>query len=68
MVMSKKKFSLTAFLCRFYVYILLLIMYAPILLLIAYSFTDTKIIGNWNGFTLKLYQSLFRDSVIMQAF
>ena len=66
--MSKQKFSLTAFLCRFYVYILLLIMYAPILLLIIYSFTDTKIIGNWNGFTLSLYESLFRDSEIMQAF
>ncbi len=66
--MSKKKFSLTAFLCRFYVYILLLIMYAPIILLIVYSFTDTKIIGNWNGFTFRLYESLFRDSEIMQAF
>ena len=66
--MSNKKFSLTAFLCRFYVYILLLIMYAPIILLIVYSFTDTKIIGNWNGFTFSLYKSLFRDSEIMQAF
>ena len=66
--MSNKKFSLTAFLCRFYVYILLLIMYAPIILLIVHSFTDTKIIGNWNGFTFSLYKSLFRDSEIMQAF
>lgn len=64
----KKKFSLTAFLCKFYVYILLFVMYAPILLLIAYSFTDTKLIGNWNGFSMALYRALFRDREIMQAF
>lgn len=64
----KKKFSLTEFLCKFYVYILLFIMYAPILLLIAFSFTDTKIIGKWGGFSLHLYKALFRDTEIMQAF
>ena len=64
----KKKFSLTEFLCKFYVYILLFIMYAPILLLIVYSFTDTKIIGKWGGFSLHLYRALFRDTEIMQAF
>lgn len=66
--MKKSKFSLTDFLCKFYVYILLLVMYAPILLLIFYSFTDTKIIGNWGGFSLHLYKALFRDREIMQAF
>lgn len=64
----KKRFSITDFLCKFYVYILLFIMYAPILLLIVYSFTDTKIIGKWGGFSLRLYGALFRDSEIMQAF
>ena len=64
----KKKFSLVDFLCRFYVYILLFIMYAPILLLIVFSFTDTKIIGRWDGFSLHLYEALFKDKEIMQAF
>lgn len=64
----KKKFSLTEFLCKFYVYKLLFIMYAPILLLIVFSFTDTKIIGKWGGFSLHLYKALFRDTEIMQAF
>lgn len=64
----KKKFSLTDFLCKFYVYILLLVMYAPILLLIVFSFTNTKIIGRWDGFSLHLYRALFRDKEIMQAF
>ena len=66
--MNKQKFSLTAFVCKFYVYLLLLVMYAPILLLIVYSFTDTKIIGNWNGFSFKLYADLIRDREIMTAF
>jgi spermidine/putrescine transport system permease protein len=64
----KKNFSLSAFLCRFYVYILLFLMYAPILLLVVYSFTDTKLIGKWGGFSLHLYKALFRDREIMQAF
>ncbi len=63
-----KKFSIIDFLCKFYVYILLFVMYAPILLLIVFSFTDTKIIGNWDGFSLHLYRTLFRDKEIMQAF
>lgn len=64
----KNKFSFSDFLCKFYVYILLFVMYAPILLLIAFSFTDTKIIGRWDGFSLHLYRALFRDREIMQAF
>lgn len=64
----QKKFSLSQFLCKFYVYILLLAMYAPLLLLIIYSFTNTKLIGKWGGFSLHLYEALFKDKEIMQAF
>ncbi|MBQ8808016.1 MAG: ABC transporter permease [Clostridia bacterium] len=64
----KQKLSFTDFLCKFYVYILLFVMYAPILLLIAYSFTNTRIIGKWDGFSLHLYEALFKDKEIMQAF
>ena len=64
----EKKFSISTFLSKFYVYILLLVMYAPLLLLIIFSFTDTKIIGNWDGFSLKLYGDLFKDAEIMEAF
>ncbi len=55
------------FLRKFYVYIVLFIMYAPILVLIAFSFTDAKLIGNWNGFSLRLYLSLFRNREIVTA-
>lgn len=64
--MQDNKF--TQFLCRFYIYILLLIMYAPILVLIIFSFTNTKIIGNWNGFSLHLYKALVKDKEIVDAF
>ncbi len=66
--MQKKNFSISNFLCKFYVCVLLILMYAPIIVLIAYSFTDTKLIGNWDGFSLKLYNSLFSNEEIMQAF
>ena len=64
----EKKFSLSTFLSKFYIYILLFVMYAPLLLLIIFSFTDTKLIGNWDGFSLNLYGDLFRDEEIMDAF
>lgn len=62
-----KKFSFLDFVSKFYVYLILLIMYAPILVLIIFSFTDTKLVGNWNGFSLHLYESLFKNREIINA-
>lgn len=42
-----------------YLWVLLLMLYAPILIIIVYSFTEAKVLGNWTGFSLKLYESLF---------
>lgn len=50
-----------------YIYIFLLLMYLPILVLIIYSFTDTVQVGNWNGFSFKLYVKLFQNKDLMQA-
>lgn len=44
----------------------LLFIYAPILLLVVYSFTDSNVIGKWDGFSFDLYVQLFRDAEIMQ--
>ena len=44
----------------------LLFIYAPILLLVVYSFTDTHVIGKWEGFSFALYGDLFRNAEIMQ--
>lgn len=54
-------------LARSYLSIILFVMYAPILLLIVYSFTDTTNIGPWNGFSFKLYAEMFANEEIMTA-
>lgn len=40
----------------------LLVFYAPILLLVIYSFTDSTLIGKWEGFSLDLYGRLFTNA------
>lgn len=42
-----------------YLWLLLIVLYAPILLIIVFSFTQSKVFGNWEGFTFGLYQNLF---------
>jgi len=46
-----------------YLGILLLMLYAPILIIIVFSFTESKVLGNWTGFSLKLYTSIFHGGV-----
>lgn len=43
-----------------YLAILLILLYAPIVIIVVFSFTEAKVLGNWTGFSLKLYQSLFQ--------
>ena len=40
-------------------WLLLLLLYAPIFIIMIYSFTEAKVLGNWTGFSTKLYSSLF---------
>ena len=42
-----------------YLWFLLAILYTPILIIAIFSFTETKVLGNWTGFSLKLYTNLF---------
>jgi len=51
------------FLANSYLSLLLVMLYAPILIVIIFSFTEAKVLGNWTGFSLKLYQSLFTGGV-----
>ena len=46
---------------------MLLFLYAPILILIVFSFNESKTLGNWTGFTFDWYAKLFRSSEIMDA-
>jgi len=34
------------------------LLYAPIIIIFIYSFTEAKVLGSWNGFSLGLYQNL----------
>ncbi|MDR1239104.1 MAG: ABC transporter permease [Treponema sp.] len=45
----------------------LVIMYIPILLVIIYSFNQSRISSVWSGFTLKWYAELFRDRAMFEA-
>lgn len=47
--------------------LVLLFVYAPILLLVVYSFTTSKQIGYWSGFSFNLYIQLFNNEKIMSA-
>ena len=49
------------------IWVMLILMYIPILMLIAYSFTAATNVGTWTGFSLKLYSDLFHDEEIMTA-
>jgi len=44
---------------QLYLWILLLVLYAPIMLIAVFSFTESKILGNWTGFSFDLYANLF---------
>lgn len=50
-----------------YIYLILFLMYLPIIFLIVFSFTDAPVTGTWNGFTLRLYIDVFRHNKIMPA-
>ncbi len=47
------------FFAQAYIWILLAILYAPIVIIAIYSFTEAKVLGNWTGFSLNLYRNVF---------
>lgn len=51
---------------KLYLYLVLLFLYAPIIILIIYSFNESKY-RVWTGFSFKWYLELFQDTQIMTA-
>ena len=51
-----------------YVWLVMVFLYAPIAVLIIFSFNDSKSRNTWTGFTLRWYEELFHDRVIIQSF
>ena len=54
---------------RIYTFLIFLFLYAPILVLIVFSFNDTDTASRtvFSGFSLKWYQKLFEDRLILEA-
>jgi len=42
-------------------------LYAPILVLAAYSFNDSRLVTVWGGFSTRWYAALFRDTQLLEA-
>lgn len=58
------------FFAQLYLWVLLAVLYAPILILAIFSFTESKVLGNWTGFSTGLYRSLFSgglNGAVVQA-
>ena len=54
---------------RVYLTLIYIFLYAPILLLVVFSFndTDTKSRTVWSGFSLRWYEMLFQDRMLLEA-
>lgn len=52
---------------KFYVFLIFLFLYAPIVTLIVLSFNASRTRAKWGGFTTRWYVSLFRNDAIMNA-
>lgn len=50
-----------------YTFIIFAFLYAPIAILMLYSFNDARSRSRWGGLTLRWYKELFNDSSIMSA-
>lgn len=48
--------------------IVYLFLYAPIAIVVLYSFNNQRLAVSWSGFTLQWYQQLFQDDALLQAF
>lgn len=55
------------FIERFYVAIIFIFLYAPIVTLIVLSFNNSRTRAKWGGFTTNWYSELFKNDAIMQA-
>ncbi|MDR2517466.1 MAG: ABC transporter permease [Spirochaetaceae bacterium] len=52
---------------KFYLGLVLFLMYVPILLVIVYSFNASRISSVWSGFSLRWYIEMFRDRALFEA-
>ena len=46
------------FFAKLYIWVLLVILYAPLVFIAVFSFTESKVLGSWEGFSPNLYRNL----------
>jgi len=46
-------------LAKCYIWLLLFLLYAPLVFIAVFSFTESRVLGNWSGFSTKLYRNIF---------
>lgn len=51
----------------FFVFLVYLFLYIPLIIIVVFSFNDSKISTNWVGFTFKWYQMLISNSELIDA-
>ncbi len=61
--MRKKKISFS----QIYLALILLLTYLPIIVVVVFSFNDSKLFVSWEGFSLRWYKELFQDSALLEA-
>lgn len=52
---------------KIYIILIFIFLYAPILTLMVLSFNASRTRAKWGGFTLKWYQELFQNDIILKA-
>ena len=50
-------------LAKAYIYVLLILLYAQLVFIAIFSFTESRVLGNWTGFSTKLYANLFSGNM-----
>lgn len=65
--MKKRKENILNFVENFYLVIILIFLYAPIVTMMVLSFNNSKSRTQWGGFTLKWYGEMFEASTVMDA-
>lgn len=50
-----------------YLGVILFLIYLPIVLVVVYSFNENRISTMWSGFSLRWYETLFRDRAMFEA-
>ena len=50
-------------LAKAYLWLLLAVLYSPLIFIAIFSFTESRVLGNWTGFSTKLYHNLFTGRI-----